>query len=52
MPSAVAGRREEGEDQIHGTVVHGFVGHRRVQSYEDSDDPVQPLNPRMREGYA
>ncbi len=52
MPSAVAGRREEGEYQVHGTVVHGLIGHRRIQPDEDSDNPIQPFNTCMREGHA
>ncbi len=52
MAGSIAGRREQGEDQVYGTIIHGLKGHWGIQSDEDSDNPIQPFNTCMREGDA
>jgi len=49
---AVAGRGEQGEQQIHRAVVHGPVGHRRIETDEHGADVLQPLDAGVRHGDA
>jgi hypothetical protein len=43
-------RREEGEDQVHRTVVDGVELDRLFETHEDSPDAPQALESRMRDG--
>ena len=49
MFSAVARRREQGEQQVHGPVIDCAIGDRGFQPDEDGGDPVNALDPRVRD---
>ena len=52
MLGAVAGRGEQGEDQINGPVVDRAVGHGRVETDENGRHAVDALDPGVRHGDA
>ena len=43
---------QQGEDDVHGRLVHSPVVHRRFQAHENTTDPLKPWNLGMRHGDA
>lgn len=45
-------RREQRHQQVHGLVIKRVEGDGRIQAHHDGADPIQTVQPRVRQGDA